>query len=126
MKSYKHRFLWATAVLILLCVLALIGPVSTTLGLRKQVTVMKQELEKLREAPTRIESVKEQLLRMDATVGFTDSLNFGQQDLFVFISGEAMDQKVRVREMPESHLYEEQGMMIETHLFRIEGSFIHL
>lgn len=126
MKSYKQRFMVAAAALVLLSVFALIGPVSTTMGLRNEVIVMKQELEKLREAPARIESVKEQLLRMDATVGFTDSLNFGQQDLFVFISGGALAKKVRVMEMPESHLYEEQGMIIETHLFRMEGSYVHL
>lgn len=126
MKSYKLRFVGVLVILLLLGLTVFFGPFRTTLDNRGRARMMKEELEQLQEAPTRIKTVTNMLERMDARVGFNDSLRIGQNDLFIFISEEAQSKMVRVTEMPESHIYEEQGMRIETHLFRIEGSYAQL
>lgn len=126
MKGYKKKFLFSLVAMAIICLVALLGPLGKTFELRRQSEKMAQDLEKLSEAPERIAMVKQQLDWLDLSVGFNDSLNFDQRDLFVYLAGCASKNKVVVREIPDRHLYREREMMIETHFFKLEGAYINL
>ena len=125
-KNYKKRFIYSSGVFLLLSLIAWLGPVSQTLEVKRQKQTMENEMKKLEGAPQRIGFVRRQLGELDQLVGFNDSLHYDQRELFIQLSAIVMNHAVIIREVPESHLFTNKNMHIETHVFKLEGGYVDL
>jgi hypothetical protein len=124
--TYKKKYHLAIVSVLVLLVIAYMGPVSQTLELLRKKQDLLLAIDKFGQAPQRIAIVKKQLNDLDVAVGFNDTLKFDQQDLFVKMAEFAEKHFVKIREMPESHSYKELNLLVETQVFILEGRFVDL
>lgn len=125
-KDYIYRFYFVVLVLIIVCFVVWVGPLSQTIHQRRALHQMESEVEKLHSAPQRIIEVQNQIKKLESSVGVCDSVFLSQQDLFLKLSEITYNNHAIIREIPEQHIFSTNNILVDTNIFRIEGGFIDL
>ena len=126
LKSNIHRFYLAIGGLIVVVLIALMGPVNQMLTVKNELNDVESQLMKLGQAPQRIRYIKSILKKMDDKIGVSDSSTINQQALFICLSKCSKNNQIAIREIANEHIYTDNYVRYETFVFILEGSFINI
>lgn len=98
-----------------------------TFGLKSQCNDFEEQLISASDAPNKITQLENKLNSINKTIGtnITSDLDF-QELLLEKVSNYCNDNKLILKELPQTHIYKNRDYNIETNMVVVEGSFIKL
>ncbi len=122
--TYKQKFRITLILGLIIAFVLFRYPVSRTISFFQDTKKLEKQVNEASDAPAKVALLQAQLNRMEQALGKQASQSISREDaLLQSITRYCHESNALLREFPQAGTYSENGMLVETSTFVVEGDF---